>query len=109
MTAARDDAMARLLASITHTKDALAALELAAGHYVDPEDDQKGKERVTLMEGASQALGAASTALHQAMAAHRDIDPAEGEPDDEDEDDDDEDDAPAAEPEPRARRDRRRR
>lgn len=96
-TAARDFAMARLLATLASLKVATTSLEACADAYTDPSDDPKGEERGELMEAADEALGAASASLHQAMAAHASIDPTEGEPEDPDE-------SPPPEPETPPRR-----
>lgn len=93
----RDYVMARLAAARAQASSALADLDDAIGHFVDPEDDcRDGDLRSAAMEAALESLGCASRCIEAAQEVWDDddlVDPGEGEDygddDDEDEEEDD--------------------
>jgi len=95
----RDFVMARLMAARASLQAAVEAIDDAAGAFVNPESDKKGKDRKELVADALEATGSASRALEAAegsMAEDFDAEVwADREPweddEDEEEDEDEED------------------
>lgn len=92
----RDYFLARLAVTRSHLAAGIEAIDCIVALMVDPEEDQKGKEREDLIGAATLEVGMASRSLASAELAWHDegadLEIAEPEQYDEDEDDDQEDD-----------------
>lgn len=86
----RDFVMARLAAAAVSARGAADALDEALAIFVNPDEDDKLKERKELLATALEGLGCATRAAESAEEIIDQVDPEEREPwDDEDEEDDD--------------------
>lgn len=88
----RDYAMARLAAARVAAQSAMDAIDDALAYFVDPDEDERARERKELIETALESAGMCSRALECAQEAMPVVDPEECEPWDGDEDEEDEDD-----------------
>lgn len=90
----RDYVMARVAAARASAQAAVELCDAVIDHCVDPTKDKNAKQRLECLEGATEALGAASRSLEEAtevVVLDDEFDPGEGE-DYDDEDGEDEDD-----------------
>lgn len=94
-TAARDFVMARLAAARLQATAVIECIDECIGHFIDTDEDLKGKARVEIIEAADACIADVARALQLAGEAMGDIDPEEEEPEAEDEEDDEDDEEPA--------------
>jgi 2-oxo-4-hydroxy-4-carboxy--5-ureidoimidazoline (OHCU) decarboxylase len=88
----RDIAMARLAAARTWLAAGLESLDAALAHFVDPDEDADGEERLGSIEDALEAAGQAAAALELAKESiSEDFDWEMGEPEIDEEEDEDRD------------------
>lgn len=70
----RDYVMARLLAARVQAQAAIDAIDDAAAHFVDPDEDKSGKTRTQLLDDADECLGGSARSLQDAMQVMKDMD-----------------------------------
>lgn len=85
--AARDYVMARLGGAIASLDAAREATSAVLALFVNPDEDNRGKDRKELLDDAQEAVGAASRGIDAAVEEIDEVDFAAAEPW-EDEDDD---------------------
>lgn len=81
---ARDYVMARLAAARASATSLIDSIDECLNLFIDPDEDEKGKERKELVDAALESAGCASRALESAEEMIRSVDMKEVEPWDQD-------------------------